>query len=144
MTAAIGKSLGQVGYLDAGDMFREHVASYQSEPFGFGSGTRTALTRMIDGEPWHQVTHQSHGNGFAMKQSPLAYYFAITNQQSTMDRQILRLARVTHGHPVALTAAIVQNRLLVDLILSQDEQFDMALWLSRELDRVRDDEKDIS
>jgi ADP-ribosylglycohydrolase len=138
LTGAIANSLGEKGKIDMVHMFWEHVRIYQSEPFGFGTGTRVALTRIIDGESVNTVSHESFGNGFSMKQSPLAYYFVMRNMsKENMYDTIDQISRVTHAHPIAMTAAQVQNRLLVDLILSPDIDFSLAEWLKSNIDEIR-------
>ena len=62
-----------------------------------------------------------------MKQSPFAFFQAET--QKDMIEDLITLAQITHAHPVSLVAAKLHHKLLIDIILSHSDHFDMSYWL---------------
>lgn len=60
------------------DLVERHVEAVRDEPFGFGKGTRTTMERIADGGDWRDMNDTSFGNGVMMKQSPFAFYEALS------------------------------------------------------------------
>jgi len=87
------------------------VERYRSEPSrGYGAGARRLLEDIAAGGCWKTLSQQlfggsgSHGNGAAMRVSPLGAWFA-DDVERTIEQAALS-AEVTHTHPEAQVGAI--------------------------------------
>jgi ADP-ribosylglycohydrolase len=54
-----------------------------------------------------------------MKQSPLTMYYAISNiSEKQMNKEITTYSCITHANKISVVSAIVHNKMLVNLLLS--------------------------
>jgi poly(ADP-ribose) glycohydrolase ARH3 len=111
MTIALAESLLEADGVDEQHIGRAFLAAYDPRR-GYGSGTRAVMTLIAQGVAAVEAAgrvfdgHGSLGNGAAMRVAPIAVRYA-QDQQALFDAA-RRSARVTHGHPVGVDAAVVQ------------------------------------
>jgi poly(ADP-ribose) glycohydrolase ARH3 len=111
MAIALAESL-----LDCDGVDEEHIGRAFLEAYdpgrGYGSGTRAVLTLISQGVAATEAAdevfaqHGSLGNGAAMRIAPIAVLYA--DKHTALLEAARRSARVTHAHPVAIDAAVVQ------------------------------------
>ena len=141
LTLALADSIREQGWIDMDDMVERHVQAVQDEPFGFWKWTRSSMERIANGADWRSVQDVSFWNGMMMKQSPLAFYEAMSRED--IESTVLELARITHAHPISLVAAQVHHRFLVDVIISASKNFDMMYWLNDGIEYAKQCENDV-
>ncbi|APZ93365.1 ADP-ribosylglycohydrolase family protein [Fuerstiella marisgermanici] len=111
MAIALTETLRVCESVDQEFFVQQLVERYQSEPNrGYGAGARRLLEDVAEGGCWKTLSQQmfsgsgSHGNGAAMRVSPLVAWFAddidLTIKQAALS------AEVTHTHPEAIVGAI--------------------------------------
>lgn len=128
LTLALADSIQEQWGINMDDIIDRHARAVRDEPFGFWKGTRTSMEQIANGVDWKTKKDVSFGNGVMMKQSPFAFYEAMTWEK--VSDALITLAQITHAHPVSLVITKLHHSLLVDMILSSDENFDMWYWLN--------------
>ena len=111
MMIALAESL-----LERGEVDEEHLAGAFLEAFdpdrGYGSGTMELFEFWRQGMPVTDAASRlyggqgSLGNGAAMRIAPIAVRFAASDDR--LRTQAERSSRLTHTHPLAIDAAVVQ------------------------------------
>lgn len=111
MAIALTETLRDCESIDQDYFAQRLVARYQMEPYrGYGAGARRLLADIAAGGSWKTLSREmfggsgSHGNGAAMRVSPLGAWFAEDVEQAV--KQAERSAEVTHTHPEAIVGAI--------------------------------------
>jgi len=111
MAIALTQTLRDCETVDQEFFAQRLVKRYQSEPFrGYGAGARRLLGDVAAGGCWKTLSKQmfggsgSHGNGAAMRVSPLGAWFA--DDVELTIKQAALSAEVTHTHPEAQVGAI--------------------------------------
>lgn len=140
LTLAIADSIIENWWINMDDIVTRQVQTVQMEPFWFGTWTLTTMERIASGVDWRNIQDVSFWNGMMMKQSPLAFHEVISGEN--MESTVLKIARITHSHPISLVAARVHHKLLVDIIMSGDMGFDMIYWLNEWIQYSKICEKD--
>jgi ADP-ribosylglycohydrolase len=140
LTLALADSIREKWWIDMEDIISRHVQAVGEEPFGFGKWTRSAMEKIWAWADWRNMIEPSFGNGVMMKQSPFAFQEVLSGENLSDD--LIWLTRITHAHPVALVAARIHHKLMVDIILSESLDFDMKYWLqeAREYAKMCEDE----
>jgi poly(ADP-ribose) glycohydrolase ARH3 len=119
MTLSIAESLAARGTADGPDLLRSLAARYDPVR-GFGKGMKIALQAFSAGRPWKECAFAawregSRGNGAAVRVAPVAI---MRWPGADAFREAVRTsAVVTHAHPEAVDAALVQAHALA-LVLS--------------------------
>lgn len=136
LTFAISQSLKEKWWINIEDIIARHITYVTNEPFWFWTGTRTTITEIAQTWDYKNISSSnSFWNGFMMKQLPLAYYASET--KINIEKELLALVKITHGHPISIIAAKVHHKLLVDLLLSKKKQdFDFYAWLQENVNYV--------
>jgi poly(ADP-ribose) glycohydrolase ARH3 len=112
---------------------------------GYGAGTLEVLASWRRGVPVHAAAEHlfggegSLGNGAAMRIAPVAVMFA--DSPGELRAQAERSARLTHAHPVAVDAAIVQAAAIAAALRGEDilaaaRATAGSLEMRRQLDRA--------
>lgn len=120
MTLAVAESLVARGTIDGPDLLRRLDARYDPVR-GFGKGVKIALRAFADGRPWQECAFAawpegSRGNGAAVRVAPVA---VVRWPNADAFREAVRIsAIVTHAHPEAVDAALVQAHAIA-LVLSE-------------------------
>jgi poly(ADP-ribose) glycohydrolase ARH3 len=124
MMIALAESLLARGTVDDHHLARAFLAAY--EPCrGYGAGTRAVFELWRAGVPATEAAGRlfdgrgSLGNGAAMRVAPLAARFA--DEPSRLREEARRSARLTHWHPVAVDAAVVQASAIAAAVRGEDE-----------------------
>jgi poly(ADP-ribose) glycohydrolase ARH3 len=120
MTLAVAESLVARGTIDGPDLLRCLGARYDPVR-GFGKGMKIALRAFSDGRPWKECAFAawregSRGNGAAVRVAPVAI---VRWPSADAFHEAVRIsAIVTHAHPEAVDAALVQAHAIA-LVLSE-------------------------
>jgi len=120
MTLAVAESLVARGTIDGPDLLRCLTVRYDPVR-GFGKGMKIALRAFSEGRPWKECAfaawHEgSRGNGAAVRVAPVAL---VRWPSAEAFREAVRVsAIVTHAHPEAVDAALVQAQAIA-LVLSE-------------------------
>jgi poly(ADP-ribose) glycohydrolase ARH3 len=111
MAIALAESLLDHGGIDAEALGRA-FAEAQDPHRGYGPGTTEVLRLVRSGVHPHDAAGSlfggegSHGNGAAMRVAPVAVRYA--GDMPRVAKAARDSARVTHAHPLAIDAAVVQ------------------------------------
>lgn len=115
MMLAIGRACTAEG-IDLDQVAANFVAWMRTMPKDIGTQTRAALTRLANGQRWHEAGEALHresergvaGNGSVMRCAPVALRFR--SDRARMARAALDTSRITHADPRATwgTVAICQ------------------------------------
>lgn len=111
MAIALAESLLDCGGVDAQSLGRAFADAYDPRR-GYGSGTTEVLRLVRSGVHPHDAARSafegkgSLGNGAAMRVAPVAVRYA--NDTASLTRAARESALVTHAHPLAVDAAIVE------------------------------------
>ena len=122
MTLAVAESLVAQGTLDGPDLLQHLTARYDPVR-GFGKGMKIAASAFSDGRPWQECAFAawregSRGNGAAVRAAPVAI---VRWPSSAAFREAVRIsAIVTHAHPEAVDAALVQAN-AIDIVLTDPD-----------------------
>jgi ADP-ribosylglycohydrolase len=109
MALSIYEVLRKCGEIDQ-DMLAASFAAHFEGGRGYGMGARKLLTRIRDGAPWRESSHNlfskqgSFGNGGAMRVAPVGAYFAAEVEAAAENAA--RSAEVTHAHPEGIAGGI--------------------------------------
>jgi ADP-ribosyl-[dinitrogen reductase] hydrolase len=93
------------GRIDPDDLARRFV-DWLPHGRGVGHATRSAVTRLQRGVPWHEAGEPSAGNGAAMRAGPLGIVHR--HDLDALRRDAALSALVTHRHPMAVSSTIAQ------------------------------------
>jgi poly(ADP-ribose) glycohydrolase ARH3 len=111
MMIALAESIIEHGSVDEEGLAKAFLA--RCDPArGYGSGTLEVLASWRRGVPVGKAAERlfggegSQGNGAAMRIAPLAARFADSPERLRAEAE--RSARLTHAHPLAIDAAVVQ------------------------------------
>jgi poly(ADP-ribose) glycohydrolase ARH3 len=120
MTLAVAESLAARGAVDGPDLLR-CLADRYDPVRGFGRGMKIALRAFTDGRPWTECAFAawregSRGNGAAVRVAPVAV--VRWPGADAFHEAVRTSAIVTHAHPEAVAAALVQAH-AVALVLSE-------------------------
>lgn len=111
MMIALAESLLAHGSVHEVELAQAFLAACNPER-GYGSGTLEVLAQWREGVSVEEAAGRlfggegSLGNGAAMRIAPVAVRFA--NSYTELRSQAERSARITHAHPIAIDAAVVQ------------------------------------
>jgi poly(ADP-ribose) glycohydrolase ARH3 len=111
MMIALAESLLAHGSVNEAGLAQAFLDGCNSER-GYGSGTLEVFSQWREGVAVEEAAGRlfggkgSLGNGAAMRVAPLAILFADSYKE--LQVQTERSARVTHAHPTAIDAAVVQ------------------------------------
>jgi len=111
MAIALAESLLERGEVDAVALGRAFADAYDPRR-GYGSGTTEVLRLVRSGVHPHEAARAafggagSQGNGAAMRIAPVAVRY--THDRTTLMSAARASALVTHAHPLAVDAAVVQ------------------------------------
>ena len=111
MTIALAESLLERGSIDARALGRA-LADAHDPGRGYGAGTTEVLRLGRSGLHPHDAASSlfggegSQGNGAAMRVAPVAVRYA--DDRAALAKVARESARVTHAHPFAIDAAVVQ------------------------------------
>jgi poly(ADP-ribose) glycohydrolase ARH3 len=111
MMIALGESLLELDTVDEEHLARAFLDAFDPNR-GYGSGTIELLQLWRQGVPITEGAGQlyggegSLGNGAAMRIAPIAVRFA--HSTSRLRAEAERSAQLTHAHPLAVDAAVVQ------------------------------------
>ena len=111
MMIALAESLIASGRIDAEDLARAFLDSYESDR-GYGRGTRRVFELWRQGVPVGVAAGQvfdgrgSRGNGAAMRIAPVAVCFH--DDPDRLCAEAAASARITHAHPIGVDGAVVQ------------------------------------
>jgi len=83
----------------------ERLCTWLPDARGEGKATRTAVRRLLAGEPWWQAGTPSAGNGAAMRAAPIGLRFA--GQAHDMRHAAMGASIPTHKDWTAVASAIV-------------------------------------
>jgi poly(ADP-ribose) glycohydrolase ARH3 len=120
MTLAVAESLVARSTVDGPDLLQRLSARYDPVR-GFGKGMKIALQAFSDGRPWQECAFAawregSRGNGAAVRVAPVAI---VRWPSAEAFREAVRIsAIVTHAHPEAVDAALVQAHAIA-IVLSE-------------------------
>ena len=123
MMIALAESILEQGSVDEerlANAFLEHCNPAR----GYGTGTLETFASWRCGVPVEAAARGlfggegSQGNGAAMRIAPVAARFADTADE--LRRQAERSARLTHAHPLAIEAAIVQASAIAAALLGSE------------------------
>jgi poly(ADP-ribose) glycohydrolase ARH3 len=120
MTLAVAESLVARRTIDGPDLLQRLTDRYDPVR-GFGKGMKIALQAFSDGRPWQECAFAawregSRGNGAAVRVAPVAI---VRWPSAEAFREAVRIsAIVTHAHPEAVDAAIVQANAIA-IVLSE-------------------------
>jgi poly(ADP-ribose) glycohydrolase ARH3 len=118
MTLAVAESLVARSTMNGPDLLRRLEARYDPVR-GFGKGMKIALEAFSNGRPWQECAFAawregSRGNGAAVRVAPVAI---VRWPSSDAFREAVRIsAIVTHAHPEAVDAALVQAQAITVLL----------------------------
>jgi ADP-ribosylglycohydrolase len=111
MAIAVTETLLVNNGIDQDFLAQQFVERYRSKPTrGYGAGARQLLEDIAAGGSWRTLSQQmfggsgSHGNGAAMRVSPLGAWFA--DDVELTIKQAALSAEITHTHPEAQVGAI--------------------------------------
>jgi poly(ADP-ribose) glycohydrolase ARH3 len=123
MMIALAESL-----IDRGEIDEPHLARAFLEAFdpdrGYGSGTVELFALWARGAPVTEAASRlfggqgSRGNGAAMRIAPVAVRFPAS--PVALREQAMRSARLTHAHPLAVDAAVVQAAAIAAALRGDD------------------------
>lgn len=111
MMIALCESLLRCGGVDTDDLAKTFVAHFEPER-GYGAGTVRVLESIASGAAAGEAARSafggagSMGNGAAMRIAPIGVRFA--HKRGKLREHARRSAAVTHAHPAAIDAAVVQ------------------------------------
>jgi ADP-ribosylglycohydrolase len=109
MTASVCEVLARFGRIDQDALAESFWRRCQPER-GYGASMRRLLARLADGADWRTAAAEqfsgmgSHGNGAAMRVSPVGAYFFDDLERVTDEA--VRSAVVTHTHPDGVAGAV--------------------------------------
>ena len=109
MALSIYETLRQHSAVNQDDL-AQSFARYYHPSRGYGAAMHGLLGKINLGIPWQQAAGDlfsgqgSHGNGAAMRVTPIGAYFADDIQQSV--EQSCLSAEITHAHPEGIAGAI--------------------------------------
>jgi poly(ADP-ribose) glycohydrolase ARH3 len=124
MMIALTESLLEHGTVEEDHLAVAFLSAYDPHR-GYGAGTRAVFELWRAGVPTAQAAEQlfdgrgSLGNGAAMRVAPLAARFS--DEPPRLREETERSARLTHHHPVAVDAAVVQVSAIAAAIRGDDE-----------------------
>jgi poly(ADP-ribose) glycohydrolase ARH3 len=111
MAIALAESLLERGSIDAQALGRAFADAHDPRR-GYGAGTTEVLRLVRSGLHPHEAAGSlfggegSQGNGAAVRVAPLAVRYA--DARAALAQAARQSARVTHAHPLAVDAAVVQ------------------------------------
>ena len=115
LTKAVARAMITTGRFDLDEIAVEHAKEFAVSVRGWGSSTREAVQRIVEGVHWKEAgkTDQENrgvGNGVCMKASPAGLYMALTNPQCNNPpwdehvQNIADMAIMTHYTSIAVTS----------------------------------------
>ena len=134
MFIAVAESLREVGTIEPSRLLDAMARRYEPAR-GFGRGMKIALRAHEAGVPWREVARQawpegSRGNGGAVRAGAVALRRWTSPDELTAAVELA--TRVTHAHPEAIEAALLQAH-LVALVLEDPEVSSLLDRLERRL-----------
>jgi poly(ADP-ribose) glycohydrolase ARH3 len=120
MTLAVAEALAARHTMDGPDLLR-HLAARYDPVRGFGKGMRIAIDAFFAGRPWQECAFAawpegSRGNGAAVRVAPVA--IVRWPSVEAFHEAVRTSAIVTHAHPEAVGAALVQAHTIA-IVLSE-------------------------
>jgi poly(ADP-ribose) glycohydrolase ARH3 len=129
MAIALAESLLDHGKIDAQELGCAFAEAHDPRR-GYGAGTTEVLRLVRSGVHPHDAAGSvfggegSQGNGAAMRVAPVAVRYA--DDSAALARAARESARVTHAHPLAVDAAVVQAAAIA-AALNEKAPLDAAL-----------------
>lgn len=143
LTLATLEALSDSWKIDFSSIATEHIRYHDKFPYWFWKSTRNAV-EMLRNWASHRETWNTlwTWNWIMMKQAPLAFYYAMKNELDwVMNNEIREYAQMTHNNRISAVSAVVHNKFLLKLILS-DWKIDNREILSDLLELAREYERE--
>ena len=155
LTLATLESLSESKKVNFESIWAQHIKYYDMFPYWFWRTTRNTVEALKNWtsylDTWNPLWT---GNWVMMKQSPLAMYYAISNiSEKQMNEEITTYSCITHANKISVVSAIVHNKMLVNLLLSNWaldkkkliwELLEYALKYEREINNLESNWENIS
>jgi ADP-ribosyl-[dinitrogen reductase] hydrolase len=108
LTLAVARAMIKSKGFDLNSIAQEHVNEYKVTTAGWGSSTREAIKRIIDGVApniagYTETANRGGGNGVCMKIAPVGLLFGQTNIIKRSD--IAEFSMMTHWSSIAASSA---------------------------------------
>ncbi|EKE27694.1 MAG: hypothetical protein ACD_3C00169G0004 [uncultured bacterium (gcode 4)] len=145
LTLATLDALTEAWIIDFPTICAKQIEYYESFDYGFWRSTTDAFEAIKKWESyltsWNPL---GTWNGIMMKQTPLAFYqVSRWIREDEIANDIITYSKITHDNKLVIVSALVHNRMLVDLILTEWEMNKRKL-LSRALEIARKYEEELS
>jgi ADP-ribosylglycohydrolase len=140
LTLAVARAFIARGEFDLDTIAEEHCNEFMLNVSGWGTTTREAVARMVDGKHWSEAalsvkTGMGTGNGVAMKVSPVGLYMSLTNpncnqpQFSQDIKKLVNFAIMTHFTSMAIISGFVQAFAVAKCFSSEANNFDVESFI---------------
>ena len=133
MTLALAKSILRMKRVDAADCAQAYVEAF-TPGRGYGASAETVLTALRQGADWRRTGTMlfaagSYGNGAAMRIAPVGLVYGHL-AAAQLTAVVKAAVWMTHCHPEALAAAVLQAR-AVGLLLAAEVPPDPGVCLDQ-------------
>lgn len=128
LTLAIGEAIVERKCIDYEYIAHKHIDAYKTKR-GWGSTTRTAIERMLDGVKWYEAgVNGKAGNGVAMKVSPLGILYGLgLIDGDRLKDSIETIGKMTHLDNRAVVGGIIQAK-VIGKVMGSNIDFSHILW----------------
>lgn len=140
LSLAVARGFVNSGSFDLDAIAEEHCVEFMKTIAGWGTTTKDAVAKMVDGTHWSNASltdqpNRGTGNGVSMKIAPVGLYMGLTNPncfnpQWTEDtKKIVKLSIMTHFTSMAITSGFAQAFAVFKCFTSDPKTFDLPSFI---------------
>lgn len=140
LSLAVARGLIYGNGFDLNSIAEEHCVEFMKTVAGWGSTTREAVAKIVDGTPWNEASmtdqfNRGLGNGISMKAAPVGLYMGLTNPDCRNPQwghdveKLVQFATMTHFTSAAITSGLAQAYAVFKCFLSTPDTFEVNSFI---------------
>jgi ADP-ribosylglycohydrolase len=140
LSLAVARGFCHKGEFDLDAIAEEHCVEFMKSVAGWGTTTREAVAKIVDGGHWSSASltdqkNRGTGNGVAMKVAPVGLYLSMTNpdcnnpQWAEDIKKLVSVATMTHFTSMAITSGFAQAFAVFKCMQSDPATFDVKSFI---------------